>query len=269
MAVARLTQWTAGGSSLRGLDAAGAGEGCEVPDHRDEDPDRDHDWMAASTDEDDGDNRPGERLPVYRSEGAWRDPRTGDYMRTVHGFASESALQRAECVLGQGSLWQEAAALSAMSAGPYDIRPRLLLLLVAEDLSGLAAIIRHGDGYLRGWCERMGKARGEAATRAAAADALARLYRTRDRRTSRGSGRLNVPSLASRSREFGCRNGDYAELRATAQRMYEVRLSEAIQRFNIWHGAFAGFKPARGTTHVSGRAPETWWHPERLPPAKR
>src|SRR5690348_8414464 len=101
--VERLGQWTAGGISLRMLDAPGDGAATESQ------------WSASLGEDlasagfaserspvplDDDDAMPAEALPIYRSVGHWRD-REGVLRRTTHGFASEAAFARGECVLGQ------------------------------------------------------------------------------------------------------------------------------------------------------------------------
>jgi len=254
----RLGQWTAGGTSLRKLDGAGAGEGLAVADHHDHDADRGHDLAAWNAAEDDGDNRPGERLPVYRSEGRWRDPLTGDAMVTLHNFASEHAYVRGECVIGQGSQWQEAAALAYMATGPHDVRPRLLLLMHAEDASQLPAILTHGHGYLRGLCQRMGDTRSDEAMQAAALDALQALFDGRDRRCKAQANRWSV---RDRSRSLAMRTADYGTLRRAMYGAYSQWLAEARERFT----ATADFvAPKTGQAAGSGHAPETWWRPTRL-----
>jgi hypothetical protein len=284
----RLTEWTAGGTSLRKLDRAGAGDPAEEP-------------MAQATAYEAGDDlesevgrqqcgmesddavAPAESLPVYRSVGYWRD-REGAWCKTTHGFASEAAFARGECVLGQGSHWQEAAALSYLALpipyfllpnppavgaefqrrNPHDVRPALLLLMYGEDLRALSTCIQYGANYLQAWCTSRGKAFSKPAKLAAAGDALSLIFRTRGRRgTGRRTRRPNTPSLAERSRQFGGRNADYQELRALMVATYLRRLREAEERFLECANYTA---PKTGNSHGSGFAVESWWHPERSPP---
>lgn len=281
----RLTQWTAGGASLRQLDRAGAGDpperalqaqvhGYEVGADLEKTVGR----RLADFEPDDDPRMPVESLSVYRSEGCWRD-REGHWRLTVHGFASEAAYARGECVLGQGSLWQEAAALSYLSlpAGipneigterkrriEHDVRPALLVLMHAEDLAALPVCARYGVNYLTIWCATRRRDFSEPAILAAASDALSLIFRTRALpECGRRTGRQNTPSLAQRSRQFGVRNADYAELRALMVGVYRRRLHEAEQRFTACADYVA---PKTGTSHGGGFASESWWHPERLPP---
>ncbi len=252
-----LGQWIAGGTSLRKLDSAGAGEGLAVADHQDHDADRGHDLGAWNPAEGDGDNRPGERLPVYRCEGRWRDPLTDDAMVTLHNFASEQAYVRGECVIGQGSQWQEAAALAYMRTGRHDVRPLLLLLMHAEDASQLPAILTHGLGYLRGLCERMGLTRTDEAMQAAALDALQAMFDGRDRRRKANANRWSV---RDRARSMSMRAADYGTLRRAMHSAYSQWLAEARERFTATADYVA---PKTGQAEGNGHAPETWWHPSR------
>jgi hypothetical protein len=225
----RLTQWKSGGTSLRTLNRTRRpGEWSDEPTAHAEtdigDLTAGVDWalgaarsappdeitrgtdleaevgatMLWGDDESDDSRVPGDALPVYRMAGTWRD-QAGELRGTIHGFASEAAYSRGECVLGQSSLWQEAAALSMLSLPPgdpadagvdrqrraiYDVRPHLLLLMHAEDSRALEPCLRYGLGYLRAWCQRNANASTSAAIEAAVCDGLAALYRCREPATS-------------------------------------------------------------------------------------
>lgn len=288
----RITQWTAGGTSLRKLDRAGAGDPAEQPhgpnmsgyvtgDDLEAELGRGHGIWAGAEDDDDG--LPGERLQVYRSKGCWRDDK-GQLRVTVHGFASEAAYARGECVIGQGSLWQEAAALSFAALpssyfhlpepplrgvefrrrNPHDVRPELLLLMHAEDLRALPKCLKYGVNYLTAWCLRAGVVRSEPAKLAAAGDALSLLFRTRaSREAGRVTGRPNTPALAERSKQLGMRNSEFAKLRSLMASVYRRRLREAEEQFSLCADYIA---PKTGESQGCGFAPESWWRPERSPP---
>lgn len=225
---------------------------------------------------------PMEALSVYRMAGTWRDS-TGELRATIHGFASEAAYARGECVLGQGSLWQEAAALSLQSlpagdpADPgmernrranYDVRPHLLLLLQAQDSRALEPCLRYGRDYLSAWCERNGVRVTTRAIQAAAVDGLSLVYRLRTHRISGGrrTARLATPSTGRRSREVGMRNEDFARLRSLIAEVYGRRFEEGTHRFLACADYVA---PKTGASEACAINPESWWHPERLPPAER
>lgn len=251
----RLGQWTAGGTSLRKLDGAGTGDGLAVGEPHDS-ADRAHDLAAWNPAEDDGDNRPGERLPVYRNEGRWTDPLTGDQMVTLHGLSGEAGHVRGECVIGQGSLWQEAAALAYMATGPYDVRPRLLLLMHAEVSTTIPEILAYGHGYLRGWCKRVGVERSTEAMQAAAFDALQTLFDGRDRRRKATVSRWTV---TDRARILTMRTADYSAMRRLMLAAYLQWLSEGRERFN----AAADFMAPKTGQSFGGHPVETWWRPSR------
>lgn len=308
----RLAQWQSGGTSLRKLKRAHkAGEWSgNATAHAEADPcdsalDTDvalgaareppKDAIALGTDleaevgerllwggdEEDESAIPMEALPVYRMAGMWRDS-AGDLRATVHGFASEAAYARGECVLGQGSLWQESAALSMQSLPPgdpadagidrerralYDVRPHLLLLLQAQDSRALEPCVQYGRNYLTAWCERNAVTATPRAVQAAAIDGLSLVYRLRKHGVgaSRRSARLATPSIGKRSRELGMRNEEFARIRATIVAVYERRLAEGEQRFLACADYVA---PKTGASEACALNPETWWHPERLPPAE-
>lgn len=309
----RLTQWQSGGTSLRKLERARkAGEWTG-----DADASRESDYAGTSIEtdlalgghrevipspsargadleaevgetmlwgDDDADDAapPMEALPVYRSAGQWVG-HDGDLRVTVHGFASESAYARGECVLGQGSLWQESAAISLLSLPPgapsdpgverqrraiHDVRPHLLLLLQAQDMRSAEPCVRYGASYLRAWCIRNRLSISHPATNAAAMDGLTLVYRCRELSPGGGrrTARLSTPSIARRAREFAIRTEDYARVRAVIAEVYQRRFDEAAHRFL---GCADYVAPKTGFSDGCGYKAETWWHPERLPPVKK
>jgi hypothetical protein len=250
----RLPQWTGGGSSLRpseeaadpkpqGIDAAPPAESHV---HTDGEGHQVYGWAAAG---DDDMRRPGERLHVYRSQGDWRG-RDGKVRRTIHGFNSEAAYSRGEIVLSTQSLWLEAAALSFMREGPHDVRPALLLAMFAEDERAIVACLVHGWRYVSAWCWHHRKPHGEATTKAAAADALALIFRRRA-----------GMSADARARSLRMRAADYRALRLVALRMYRQRLREAAVRYHTGR-----IHPTESLHSKAGRSsPPASNHPRALP----
>ena len=120
------------------------------------------------------------------------------------------------------SPYRSAAAISYMSAGPYDVRPRLLVLYFNDEFAQLDPVLRYGCNYLWGWYERQGRQPSEVAIHMAARDALARLL-------TRRAG----ASVAARARMLRMRDADFREMRTVVSLAYRNRLAEACQRF-LW-----------------------------------
>lgn len=164
--------------------------------------------------------RPGERLSVFQCQADFTR-RDGKRRTMVHGFRSEAALWLGEVVVRSKPLASAAGALSFMSRGLYDIRPSLLLVMYAEDASHIEACLRHGRLYLSAWCNARGVTRGEAAIRAAAADALQHVFDRRERKNKRWP-------LRERAKAVRLNPAAFSELRRVAIGMYRRRLAEAV-----------------------------------------
>lgn len=119
-----------------------------------------------------------------------------------------------------GSLWKEAAALSFMSAGPQDIRPDLLLYVVAQDSSRFPRLLAYGCNYLRHCLQLHDQAVPEVALHAAASDALMIMLT----RVAPFSIRQRALTLQMRSAEFGL-------LRRRALNLFRSRYREATERY--------------------------------------
>jgi hypothetical protein len=158
--------------------------------------------------------RPGERLNVY-------------------GLGTAQAYVLAEIVLTSRSLAEEAAALSFMRTGPYDVRPWLLLAMYGESERAIGECLAHGVRYLAAWCKANDEPRGEAAIKAAAADALGVLYVPRAPRTGAGSAQRTTPAADARAQQLRMRAKAYRDLRRVALRMYRRRLKEACVQFHV------------------------------------
>ncbi|HXI15016.1 MAG TPA: hypothetical protein VNM48_01500 [Chloroflexota bacterium] len=163
---------------------------------------------------DDSDTRrPGERIPVYR----------------LH----RQAYARGEIILTTRSLATEAGALSFMGQGPHDVRPAMLLAMYGEDPRALSECLAYGVRYMQAWCLASGVTRGEAATKAAAADALAVVYGARRKRVvGEGTPDRAQVSADDRAWELVMRAASYRELRKVALRMFRKRLREACLAYH-------------------------------------
>lgn len=185
------------------------------------------------------DYRPSAESYVHAGDGeryGWGD--SNDEMRrpgerlNVYGLGTDQAYVLAEIVLTSRSLAEEAAALSFMRAGPYDVRPWLLLAMYGESERAIGQCLIHGVRYLTAWCGAKDEPRGEAAIQAAAADAFGVLYVPRAPRTGDGSGKRTTPAADARAQELGMRAKVYRDLRRVALRMYRRRLMEACVQFH-------------------------------------
>jgi hypothetical protein len=164
---------------------------------------------------DDEQSRPAERLNVYKMGGSWRGS-DGVLRGTNHKFNSEAAYARAEIVLLTSSLWKEAGTLSFMATSKHDVRPHLLLLFHAQDVSALAAVLTYGHNYLIAWANAANVTVPMHVIPCAALDAVNYLWRRR------ASANVNV-----RAKQLGMRSQTYREIRGVAIRLYQRRLNEA------------------------------------------
>ena len=120
----------------------------------------------------------------------------------------------------QRFLPDEAATLAIMRDGPYDVRPGLLLLFLADNLTELPVILRHGALYARAWASAHGIEISGDVAEFAARDGLSVAYRRR----------APMPA-GERARSLGIRLGTFHRIRNAVIVMYETRLFEAKVRF--------------------------------------
>lgn len=111
--------------------------------------------------------------------------------------------------------------LSFMTTNKHDVRPHLLLLFHAQDVSALPAVLTYGHNYLIGWTNAASVTLPRHVIPCAALDAVNCLWRRR------ASANVNV-----RAKQLGIRSKTYRDIRGVAIRSYRRRLEEAEERFN-------------------------------------
>lgn len=169
---------------------------------------------GATDDEPGGMTQPGERLRVYNLAG-YGEP-----------------LLLSEVLISSRSLANEAAALSYMRLHAYDVRPNLLVLVLAQDMRELDTCHRYALNYLRAWCCRRGISYSLEVMVAAATDGLAAFYRLRElRKASRRTPPLATPATKERSKALRIRDDTYRGLRSVVLSALQDRYLEAVANF--------------------------------------
>jgi hypothetical protein len=209
--LSRLSHWR----GTTGLRSVGASHADANPRQEPEDwrPSAEH-WVGGEAERGAGegdDNRPGERAAVFAT---WGDPtkRLCEVVVTVRALATE------------------AATLSFMSRGPYDVRPVILLAMYAEDLASMRVCVRYCERYL---AAKFGKEEvpNGAAIRWAAADGFGVVFGARERRVRGGTPERAYASADDRARQLKVRASHFRMLRGAAVRVYERRFAEAKEAY--------------------------------------
>ena len=131
----------------------------------------------------------------------------------------------AEIVLATPSLWREAATLSRMSRGPYDIGPDLLLAMFAEDEKAIRKCLDFGRRAMSASLQASGLANPHSAL--AAGVAVAAWDRFFHRRERRGKA-LNQTQLAA---HFQVRAATFSELRGRCLALYRRQYLMAVESY--------------------------------------
>jgi hypothetical protein len=267
MGIRRLTEWTGPASSLlagKQRRRVGTASHPELATEAPTGAQGDGWWQLAP--EDGNEDQARDRLSVFQMADGWTG-RQGDEMTTIRGMNSEGAYQRGEVVLTSNTLAAESAAVSYMSASPFDVRPLLLLMFHGEDLTKLEGILRYGIGYLGTWASRSGlltktpAERRAEAIRWATADGLALLYGARlQRRPGDSRGRWAFPSADNRAAKIGVREETFGLLRSKAVALYEMRLTEARSGFRATVEG-AETKRRNYGEKAPGQYMDGWWKP--------
>lgn len=138
------------------------------------------------------------------------------------------------------------AALAFMAEGPHDVRPALVALYYADDLSCLPHVLAYGLHYLAAWSERNGQGISYPLNRCVVAHGLLRLWR---------------PSAAlrtkERAREAGIREARFRTLSNVILSAYKARLTEGAVRF--LQVAANSEDPARPPLQMPWQPETTWW----------
>ena len=118
------------------------------------------------------------------------------------------------------SIAKDAMALSFMAQGPHDIRPDLLLYVVAKDRTRLPRLFEYGCNYLAAWAARRGLKVTEDVLQVCTVDALAIL-----------ADRTAPYSVRTRAAELHVRASTLGAVRRCAVSAFTSRYREAVEAY--------------------------------------